>query len=319
MKRSDRTLVCSVLFLDIVEYSKNDVNEQIRQKRVFNDVLFASMTQVRPEDRIVVDTGDGAAVAFAGNPEDALFVALAFLDHVGSLPVRMGINLGPVHLVTDLNGQANVIGDGINVAQRVMNFANPGQLLVSRSFYDVVSRLSDDYALLFRDEGERHDKHIRAHGIYAVVEGVRVAMRVANIQARSTADQAQTGNARARAVPHSADDSPANVSDAGSNLIISGSKTAVEAKLKNLVQEGARIVSAPVQVGKKWMAACENPDSSTNCKIEVMGSSRMITSKSRGAVEAKVGELRTLGFALKGEIALVAGSWMAVCDIEPRR
>lgn len=321
MKTSNRTLVCSVLFLDIVEYSKNDVNEQIRQKRMFNDVLFASMTRIRPEDRIVVDTGDGAAVAFGGDPEDALFVALAFLDQLGSLPVRMGINLGPVHLVNDLNGHANVIGDGINVAQRVMSFANSGQLLVSRSFYEVVSRLSEDYASLFRDEGERRDKHIRAHEIYAVVEGVKVARRLANIQSRPKTDQAATGDARAPAVPRSIDESPAQVSDAGSNLIISGSKLAVEAEVKKLVQKGARIVSAPVQVGQKWMAACENLVSPKNeCKIEtILGSSRMITSENRAAVEAKVKELRNQGFTLIGEIALVEGSWMAVCDIESPR
>ena len=61
----------------------------------------------------------------------------------------MGINLGPVRLVKDLNGQTNILGDGINVGQRVMSFADPGQLLVSRSFYEVVSRLSDEYENLF--------------------------------------------------------------------------------------------------------------------------------------------------------------------------
>jgi hypothetical protein len=63
----------------------------------------------------------------------------------------------------------NIIGDGINVAQRVMSFARPGQLLVSRSFYEVVSCLSRDYANLFRHEGSRTDKHVRAHEVYAVV------------------------------------------------------------------------------------------------------------------------------------------------------
>ena len=80
----------------------------------------------------------------------------------------MGVNLGPVRLVKDLNGQVNIIGDGINVAQRVMSFARPGQLLVSRSFYEVVSCLSRDYASLFRHEGARTDKHVRDHEVYSV-------------------------------------------------------------------------------------------------------------------------------------------------------
>ena len=72
----------------------------------------------------------------------------------------------------------NIIGDGINVAQRVMSFARPGQLLVSRSFYEVVSCLSRDYAKLFHHEGSRTDKHVREHEVYAVVGGTPAAARL---------------------------------------------------------------------------------------------------------------------------------------------
>ena len=56
----------------------------------------------------MVDTGDGAAVTFLGDPERALYVGLEVFDNVGELPVRMGINLGPVSLMKDLNGLDNV-------------------------------------------------------------------------------------------------------------------------------------------------------------------------------------------------------------------
>src|SRR6185295_16922492 len=171
MESSGRTLVCSVLFLDIVEYSKKPVSDQLQLKQEFNRVLTKSLEQVPARDRIILDTGDGAAVTFMGDPEDALFSAMAVRDTAGAVPVRMGVNLGPVRLVKDLNGQMNIIGDGINVAQRVMSFARPGQLLVSRSFYEVVSCLSRDYASLFHHEGARTDKHVREHDVYSVVGG----------------------------------------------------------------------------------------------------------------------------------------------------
>src|SRR3982750_3430900 len=169
MESSGRTLVCSVLFLDIVEYSKKPVSEQLALKQEFNRLLSKALEQVPQRDRIILDTGDGAAVTFMGDPEDALFAAMAVRDGAGALPVRLGVNLGPVRLVKDLNGQMNIIGDGINVAQRVMSFAAPGQLLVSRSFYEVVSCLSRDYAQLFHHEGARTDKHVREHDVYSVV------------------------------------------------------------------------------------------------------------------------------------------------------
>src|SRR5258708_17977186 len=141
-----RTLVCSVMFLDIVDYSKRSVGDQQHMKQTFTELLARALEPVPPRDFIVLDTGDGAAIAFLGDPEDALSAGIAVRKSIASLPpemlsARMGINLGPVRLVWDINAQMNILGDGINVAQRVMSFAKPGQLLASRSFYEVVSRL----------------------------------------------------------------------------------------------------------------------------------------------------------------------------------
>jgi len=185
MESSGRTLVCSVLFLDIVEYSKKPVSDQLQIKQEFNRVLQKALEQVPPRDRIILDTGDGAAVTFMGDPEDALFAAMAVRDSAGALAVRLGVNLGPVRLVKDLNGQMNIIGDGINVAQRVMSFSQPGQLLVSRSFYEVVSCLSRDYANLFHHEGARTDKHVREHDVYSVVGGTPASKRLGDTVTQS--------------------------------------------------------------------------------------------------------------------------------------
>jgi class 3 adenylate cyclase len=186
MESSSRTLVCSVLFLDIVEYSKKAVADQLHLKQAFNQLLSKALEEVPSRDRIILDTGDGAAVTFMGDPEDAMFAAMSVRDMAaatpnGALPVRLGVNLGPVRLVKDLNGQMNIIGDGINVAQRVMSFSRPGQLLVSRSFYEVVSCLSRDYLNLFRHEGSRTDKHVREHEVYSVA-GAPAARRVADAE-----------------------------------------------------------------------------------------------------------------------------------------
>src|SRR5687767_1213392 len=174
--QSNRTLVCSIVFLDIVEYSKKPVTEQLALKQRFNAIVGIALAGVEKRDRIVLDTGDGAAVTFLGDPEDALYSAMAMRDAMvaqAGLPVRMGINLGPARLIKDINGQLNIIGDGINVAQRVMSFAASGQLLVSRSFYEVVSCLSSDHARLFGYVGARTDKHVRAHEVYLVGQGKR--------------------------------------------------------------------------------------------------------------------------------------------------
>ncbi len=194
MESSSRTLVCSVLFLDIVEYSKRAVADQLQLKQAFNQILADALDDVPSRDRIILDTGDGAAVTFMGDPEDALFSAMAVRETAGDVPIRIGVNLGPVRLVKDLNGQMNIIGDGINVAQRVMSFARPGQLLVSRSFYEVVSCLSRDYMNLFRHEGSRTDKHVREHEVYSVVGEAPAARRVAESAMEITGDTSNLRN-----------------------------------------------------------------------------------------------------------------------------
>ncbi len=175
-ERVNKTIICSVFFLDIIEYSKKSVSDQISLKERFNAFLSTAIRDVPINDRIILDTGDGAAISFLGDVEDALRAALSvrsnLLSEEGLMPpalqVRMGVNLGPVRLVRDINGLPNLVGDGINVAQRIMGFASAGQILVSRSYYDAASRLSQEYAGMFHFEGSRTDKHVREHEIYAI-------------------------------------------------------------------------------------------------------------------------------------------------------
>ena len=174
LERGNRTFTCSVVFADIVEYSKKPVADQMKLKDEFNAHISEVIKDVAPDDRIILDTGDGVAINFLGAPEEALFVAMNLRDVLASnqsnsgLSARIGINLGPVRVVKDINGQPNIIGDGINIAQRVMSFAQPGEVLVSRSYYEVVSHLSQEYSLLFEYQGARADKHVREHEVYAV-------------------------------------------------------------------------------------------------------------------------------------------------------
>jgi hypothetical protein len=175
-ERGNKTIMCSVFFLDIVGYSKKSVTGQISLKERFNSYLSTAIKHVPAIDRIILDTGDGAAINFLGDIEDALKAALSLRENLLNedpnrehpLLVRMGINLGPVRLVRDINGQPNIVGDGINVAQRVMGFADASQILVSRSYFDAVSRVSPHYAGMFHYQGSRTDKHVREHEVYAI-------------------------------------------------------------------------------------------------------------------------------------------------------
>lgn len=174
--RINKTSICSILFLDMIDYSMKSDAGQIEIKNQFNDLISLSLESVAKDDRIILDTGDGVAIAYMGSPEDLMFVALTIRDGIlkgnvhshNPLFVRFGINLGPVRIVSDINGRPNIIGDGINVAQRIMSFSEPNQILVSRSFYEITSRLTVEFSEMFAYSGIKQDKHVRDHEVYSV-------------------------------------------------------------------------------------------------------------------------------------------------------
>jgi class 3 adenylate cyclase len=172
--RSGRTIIGSVVFMDIVAYTKASDRRQLAMKTALNKTISEALDGMKEDDRIILDTGDGCAICFLGDPEDAMYIAGAIraetmkLDGPSAQVLRIGINLGPLRVMSDLSGRPNVVGDGINVAQRVMSFAGEGEILVSRSYYEVVSCLSDDNKRMFQQLGVLRDKHVREHQVYSL-------------------------------------------------------------------------------------------------------------------------------------------------------
>lgn len=165
-----------MVFIDIVAYSKRPIKGQLEVKQHLTQLIKHGLTGARREDVVILDSGDGAAVCFLADPVEALYFAInlhsSMLSKGEEAPdyaCRIGINLGPVKVIRDVNGRRNTVGDGINSAQRVMDFAEPNQLLVSRSFHDVVACLSEEHFNLFAYLGTRHDKHVKEYDIYEIV------------------------------------------------------------------------------------------------------------------------------------------------------
>src|SRR5215470_7174642 len=172
-----RTIVASFLFTDLVGFSKGTAAEQYSAKAQLTALLRRDLAMLRESDYWIKDTGDGALIAFVSNPEHALYVALALGHDYGTASVdgstassslRTGLHLGTVKESTDLEGRRNFVGDGINAAKRIMDFAVPGQITASRSFFEAIANLDTAYGKLFEHLGAPDDKHGRTHELYAV-------------------------------------------------------------------------------------------------------------------------------------------------------
>src|SRR5438093_13361797 len=92
--------ICTVVFVDIVRYSEESVSRQVEMKTWFSSILATALEHTPAADRIALDTGDGAALCFLGDPEDALFAANSLRTRVLEAPepealkLRIGINPG---------------------------------------------------------------------------------------------------------------------------------------------------------------------------------------------------------------------------------
>lgn len=184
----NRALVASFLFTDLVGYSKGTASDQYAAKAALSEILGRNLAALRKDDYRIKDTGDGALIAFLSSPEHALYVALAIAHdfaHAASVAgfpsnnVRTGLHIGAVKEAIDLESRPNFVGDGINAAQRIMDFAAPGQITASRAYFEAVSWLDAAYAALFQHLGASNDKHGRPHELYAIApsDGVLEKLR----------------------------------------------------------------------------------------------------------------------------------------------
>jgi TolB-like protein/class 3 adenylate cyclase/Flp pilus assembly protein TadD len=127
-----------VLFIDIVGYSKLLINEQSEQIQKLKEIVRGTEQFGLAEAKgklLRLPTGDGGALVFRSSPEAPVLCAMEISKALKSHPeihVRMGIHSGPVNEITDLNEQANIAGAGINIAQRVMDCADAGHILLSK-------------------------------------------------------------------------------------------------------------------------------------------------------------------------------------------
>ena len=153
-----------ILFLDIVGYSKLLSDEQKELVQELNQIVRETeqFRAAEAEGKLTrLPTGDGMVLVFTNNPEAPVECALEISKTLQSHPklkVRMGIHSGPVNPVADVNDQSNLLGAGINVAQRVMYCGDAGHILLSKHFAEDLENYAHWRSHL-HDVGGVRDKH----------------------------------------------------------------------------------------------------------------------------------------------------------------
>src|SRR5438128_10120024 len=176
IKKEIQLEIAHVLLIDIVGYSKLSINDQRAAINELNQVVRTSEQFQNAEAAarlIKIPIGDGMALVFYKSPEEpvecALEISRALKEHP-KLQLRMGVHSGPVSGVIDVNGQANLAGAGLNMAQRVMACGDAGHILLSRHVAEDLGEY-EYWRSLLHDLGECEVKHGMRIGIASLYDG----------------------------------------------------------------------------------------------------------------------------------------------------
>ncbi|MBA3273753.1 MAG: hypothetical protein H0T11_07755 [Chthoniobacterales bacterium] len=173
-------LTAHVLFTDVVGYSRLASDQQSvvfrRLQEFVNDC--AAVTEAAAHHQIVrIPSGDGMALAFFDHCSSPLHCACELADKIerdGSFAVRMGIHSGQVTRLLDINDRENVSGEGINTAQRVMDFGDGGHILLSLQYATILQEERNPAAAECYDIGittAKHGKRIHLYNFHRPAVG----------------------------------------------------------------------------------------------------------------------------------------------------
>jgi class 3 adenylate cyclase len=147
-------VLATVLFTDIVGSTERAAELGDRRWRALLDTHdeLAGRLVERWGGRLVKSTGDGVLATFDG-PGRAIGCAAALRDELADigLQIRVGLHIGEVELRGD-----DVGGIAVHLAARILDTADPGEIVVSRTVRDLVAGSE----VVLRDRGSRRLKGV---------------------------------------------------------------------------------------------------------------------------------------------------------------
>ncbi len=160
--------LASVVVLKIPKFAGRPVAEQAQFKAQV-EALAVQVTQPLPAaERIVLDTSDGLVIVLPGDPNAALALAEHSQAAAAALPLCIGVNHGPVTPATDALRGAGLTGDGLAAGMILASAAQPGRLMVSRSFQQALKAASSSRARDLVAAGVFTDRSVRTHELFAL-------------------------------------------------------------------------------------------------------------------------------------------------------
>lgn len=139
-----RRVLSAIMFTDVVGFSaRMGQNEALTGALVQRDLEFMTRRCEARRGRVVKTTGDGLLIVFDSAVE-AVSAAIAIQQAIGDagkrlpkeqvLSHRIAVHLGDIIVMAD----NDVMGEGVNIAARLQELAEPGGVCISAATYELV-------------------------------------------------------------------------------------------------------------------------------------------------------------------------------------
>jgi hypothetical protein len=124
----------SVVVLGMADFAHRRAGEQANLHAQLEALTGVALQPLAAAHRIVLDADDALAVAVLEGPVAAMALAERARAAAGELPLRVGVDYGPLAGVEDAQRGSCLAGDGLDGALALAEQADPGAILTSSRF-----------------------------------------------------------------------------------------------------------------------------------------------------------------------------------------
>jgi hypothetical protein len=154
--------------MDIIGFSKPGTKTQTQFQMItsINEIVkkWIKMKKIASRNYLINQTGDGMVIGFKEkrrHPFDlAIHIQKTLKKKKSEIKIRMGLNTGDVLIINNVKNLPDFCGNGIIMAQRIMDFGDTNHILASEDFANNIEKFTADEDVNIKKlEGGYFTKH----------------------------------------------------------------------------------------------------------------------------------------------------------------